>query len=549
MQQSGPLRVHSPFEDRAALRAKSVGRFVVSTRTNPEVGENHMRVLRSSWLPALFLTVLACVPRASVAQVNGMHVTLEPMLGYVKFAKNTNFDNALIYGGTLGLQFHRYIGIEAHFARSSTTTNSGTTFWTPSPPTAAPVDANMWLYGGNLVVNLRPSAWFVPFVTAGWQEAKADFDLPGDPPDIYENGLQVGGGVKLRIGPRVAARVEVRDAIWKFGDSPPPPAGPGEDQTDNLMFHGGLEFAVGGFTGITDTDRDNVPDKKDKCPDTPVGARVDVNGCPLDGDKDGVPDGIDQCPDTPAGARVDARGCHMDADNDRVPDGIDQCPDTPAGAVVDERGCPRDSDNDGVPDGIDQCADTPAGTRVDARGCTVISDADNDGVPDDKDLCPFTPANARVDKDGCPIELSERETELLDKGLITEREIHFETAKWDILSESYPVLDAIGNILIQWPRLRIEIGGHCDWRGSNAYNLDLSNKRANAVREYLTQKFPTLTEASLSARGYGEERPVASNKTVEGMAKNRRVEFKVLNTEELKKERERRRTLQKGEGQ
>jgi len=172
-----------------------------------------------------------------------------------------------------------------------------------------------------------------------------------------------------------------------------------------------------------------------------------------------------------------------------------------------------------------------------------VTDADNDGVPDDKDLCPFTPANTKVDKDGCPITLNERETELLDKGRITERNIHFETAKWDILPESTPVLDEIGAILIQWPRLRIEIGGHCDWRGSDAYNQELSEKRSQAVLDYLVSKYPQITRDQYSAKGYGEKQPVATNKTVEGMAMNRRVEFKVLNTEELKKERERRRNV------
>jgi len=71
--------------------------------------------------------------------------------------------------------------------------------------------------------------------------------------------------------------------------------------------------------------------------------------------------------------------------------------------------------------------------------------------------------------------------------------------------------------------------------------------RAESVLSYLTSKFPQINRDQYTAKGYGERVPVASNKTVEGMAKNRRVEFKVLNTEELKKERERRRTLQKGE--
>jgi outer membrane protein OmpA-like peptidoglycan-associated protein len=482
------------------------------------------------------------------AQVDGFHVTVYPWVGFFKPAKNTNLENEPIYGGKLGLMLHRYIGLEGHFARSSTETQHGTTHWTPDPlpGTPVPVPVDVWHYGGDLVVSLRPSAWLVPYVLAGWQEAKLEYQLTPEPEPEYENGWEIGGGLKLRFAGRFAARFEVRDAVWKFGGAPTPP---GEDATDNLLFHGGLEIALGGSTGQAgDDDNDRVPNRRDKCPDTPAGAVVDKDGCPVDSDKDGIADGLDQCADTPAGVRVDARGCPTDSDNDKVWDGLDQCPDTPAGAVVDERGCPRDSDNDGVPDGLDQCADTPAGTKVDARGCPQITDADNDGVPDDKDLCPFTPAGAKVDKDGCPIELSEKEIELLDKGRITEREIHFETAKWDILPESYPILDAIGNILIQWPRLRIEIGGHADHRGSDAYNLDLSNKRANAVREYLLQKFSSLNAEMLTARGYGERVPVASNKTVEGMAKNRRVEFKVLNTEELKKERERRRTLQQGEG-
>src|SRR5439155_16926907 len=187
------------------------------------------------------------------------------------------------------------------------------------------------------------------------------------------------------------------------------------------------------------------------------------------------------------------------------------------------------------------------GTRVDARGCPVVTDSDGDGVPDDKDLCPNTPANAKVDKDGCPIELNERQTELLDKGRITERNIHFETAKWTILPESYPILDDIGAILIQWPRLEIEIGGHADARGSDAYNLDLSDKRAHAVLDYLLQKYPQLDRNHFSAKGYGERVPVATNRTIEGMAMNRRVEFKVTNPEELTRERERRKTLQKSD--
>ncbi|MEO5988069.1 MAG: thrombospondin type 3 repeat-containing protein, partial [Candidatus Eisenbacteria bacterium] len=493
-------------------------------------------------LVAMFAgTTLA--PRQAAAGVNGVHLTVTPWAGYANFAKNVNLEDGTIYGGTLGLMFHRYVGIEAHLGRVTATTVHGFTPYAITPPaTLNPRDVDVLHYGGDLVLNLRPSAWFSPYLLAGWQEGKFDFaDTDSVPSSRYLNGWEVGGGVKIHLAPRVAIRAEFRDALWTFPEGTPLPAG--MDATDNQFYTAGLEFALGGTTGKsgpTDTDGDGVRDKADKCPGTPMGARVDANGCPVDADGDGVADGLDLCPNTPSGASVDSHGCPQDTDGDGVPDGLDKCAGTPSGAVVDASGCPKDSDNDGVPDGIDQCADTPGGTAVDARGCPLVTDADNDGVPDDKDLCPFTPTNAKVDKDGCPIELTEREVELLDKGRITERDIHFETAKWDILPESFHILDDLGAILIQWPRLRIEIGGHADARGSDAYNLDLSDKRANSVLTYLLGKFPQIDHAQYSAKGYGERVPVATNKTAAGMARNRRVEFKVMNPEELKHEKERR---------
>jgi len=125
------------------------------------------------------------------------------------------------------------------------------------------------------------------------------------------------------------------------------------------------------------------------------------------------------------------------------------------------------------------------------------------------------------------------------------RNINFDTGKWAIRKESFAVLDDIGNILIQWPDLRIEIGGHTDARGSDAMNQQLSEKRANSVREYLLSNFPQLNAGQYTAVGYGEQKPIADNTTETGLAMNRRVEFSVLNTEVLKKEFERRRTLQK----
>jgi OOP family OmpA-OmpF porin len=315
----------------------------------------------------------------------------------------------------------------------------------------------------------------------------------------------------------------------------------GDSRDNNLVAGVGLTFGFGGKP--RDTDADGVPDRKDKCPDTPQGATVDKDGCPHDGDGDGVFDGLDKCPGTPKGATVDAAGCPLDSDGDGVFDGLDKCPDTPKGATVDATGCPLDSDGDGVFDGLDKCPGTPKGATVDAAGCPL--DSDGDGVFDGLDQCPGTAVGLKVDAAGCPIEVTEKETELLDTGMIRLQDVNFETAKADVLPDSYATLDVVGQVLSKWPELKIEVGGHTDARGSEKYNQTLSDARAAAVVAYLTRKFPGLKADQFTAKGYGESRPLAKNDSPLNMAKNRRVEFVVLNKDVLKREVERRKLLQK----
>jgi outer membrane protein OmpA-like peptidoglycan-associated protein len=256
-------------------------------------------------------------------------------------------------------------------------------------------------------------------------------------------------------------------------------------------------------------------------------------------------DGLDQCEGTPAGARVDARGCPTDADGDAVFDGIDQCADTPNGAKVDDKGCTSDADGDGVVDGLDRCESTPKGCTIDDSGCPT--DEDRDGVCDGIDLCPGTGANLRVDQQGCPIEVTEKETELLDTGMMRLENVQFETAKADLKPEAMTQLDIVGQVLTKWPDLKIEIGGHTDARGSNAYNQRLSEARVESVLGYLIQKFTALKAEQYTTRGYGESKPLVPNVSPEAMARNRRVEFVVLNREVLKREIERRRLLQRND--
>jgi OOP family OmpA-OmpF porin len=210
-----------------------------------------------------------------------------------------------------------------------------------------------------------------------------------------------------------------------------------------------------------------------------------------DSDGDGVYDDQDDCPGTPRGARVDAHGCPIDSDGDGVYDGLDQCPDTPRGAVVDKNGCPLDSDGDGVYDGLDKCPGTPPNTKVDEYGC-----------PERKAI--FEPGKKKLVLEGVNF--------AIDSAILT--------------VDSYKILDRVVEGLNDWPDVRVEIGGHTDSTGTDAYNLDLSQRRAESVRNYLVKK--GIDPSRLQARGYGETQPVADNGTSAGRAKNRRVELTKL---------------------
>src|SRR5262249_6836635 len=378
-------------------------------------------------------------------------------------------------------------------------------------------------FGGDLVLHLvRPHA-VVPYLLGGWTMLRFDPEQypPPGPPETTSatksyQGWEAGGGLKIAMNDRVHLRIDVRDVAAKRE------APLAEKYTHNIFGSLGLQFAIGG--NHADEDHDGVPNKKDKCPQTPKGAEVDPKGCPIDTDGDGVPDGIDRCAQTPKGATVDAGGCPTDSDGDGVPNGLDRCDATPAGAKVDASGCPIDSDGDGVPDGVDQCPSTPTGAKVTPNGCPM--DTDGDGVPDGIDQCPNSPADARVDATGCPIEVNEKETQLLDTGMLRIHDIQFETGKWAIKPESYQVLDEVGTILSQWPQLQIEIGGHTDSRGSEALNQGLSERRAESVLEYLTTKFPALKAGQYTAKGYGETRPISVKKTATGRELNRHESIK-----------------------
>jgi OOP family OmpA-OmpF porin len=332
-----------------------------------------------------------------------------------------------------------------------------------------------------------------------------------------------GGGIEFypspNVGINIGAKFHYLTHLLTSFKNDKDVVGTGVDQLD--LPKGIVEAFIGVnyyFGKCKDSDKDGVCDKDDPCPDTPIGCIVDAKGCPMDADNDGICDGLDKCPNTPKGCRVDATGCPMDSDGDGVCDGIDKCPNTPKGVQVDATGCPPDADGDGVPDYLDKCPNTPTGCQVDKDGCPKDSDGDN--VPDCLDKCPNTPAGRKVDATGCPISeyIPEPEKPVILTG------VHFEFNKSILTPDSRVILDKVAASLQDRPDVKVEVAGHCDWVGSDAYNLKLSDRRAAAVREYLISK--GVMEGNLTSRGYGETQPIADNKTDEGRAKNRRVELR-----------------------
>ncbi|MGV8059262.1 MAG: outer membrane beta-barrel domain-containing protein [Smithellaceae bacterium] len=190
-----------------------------------------------------------------------------------------------------------------------------------------------------------------------------------------------------------------------------------------------------------------------------------------------------------------------------------------------------DSDKDGVPDNLDQCPDTPAGVAVDKDGCPF--DSDKDGVPDYLDKCPNTPIGVTVDKDGCspPVveevkaQAAEAVPEIVEKGRTT-LNVLFATNKAVIQKNSFQDIDNLAAVMKKYPELNVTIEGHTDNVGSAVYNKKLSQRRAEAVKIYMVKK-AGIDAKRLTAKGFGLEKPIASNATKEGRQQNRRVEAAV----------------------
>lgn len=355
----------------------------------------------------------------------------------------------------------------------------------------------------NASLNLRmklmdESKKFRPYLFAG----------PGILADNSTSGvnLNLGLGGKYYVSPATALYLE---AGFNSGIKSTNYAG--KDVHDNFWkATAGIEFDFG---KTKDSDMDGVSDKKDKCPNTPAGVAVDINGCPLDSDGDGVADYIDDCPTVPG--LTSLKGC-PDKDKDGIADKDDACPDVPGLAAF--KGCP-DTDGDGVTDKDDKCPDTPKDVKVDAKGCPI--DSDGDGIADYLDKCPTVPGVK--ENNGCP---REKTAEELEAERMKIDPVYFDTNKSNIKDSEKAKIEKLVNLLKENANYNVKISGFADSAGSDVYNLGLSNRRVSSVVNSVIKSKIKSKRITLK-KGFGEANPAATNDTPEGRALNRRVEFEV----------------------
>ncbi len=267
-----------------------------------------------------------------------------------------------------------------------------------------------------------------------------------------------------------------------------------------------------------DRDHDGIPDDVDQCPDEPEDrdGDEDTDGCPEE-------DPADESPPVRTG----------DRDGDGILDAVDACPDKPEDkdGFEDKDGCPEDdNDQDGIPDSLDKCINTPEDKDnfKDEDGCPE-EDNDADGKPDATDSCPNEPEtyNGKEDEDGCPDQGS---VIVQDNNVLILEKILFKTGSAEILAQSLPIVDAVAATLKGNSQLKLlEVQGHADVRGAEFANVKLTQARAESVVKAVIER--GVDSSRLRAMGYGPYCPIDPANNNAAWEKNRRVEFKILRTD------------------
>lgn len=325
-------------------------------------------------------------------------------------------------------------------------------------------------------------------LTPRWEHRWFDVGLPIH----YDQYQNFGIGMSVRLGPFITGFNNLKN-VFKRGNS-------GE-----FEFYTAFKIPIK-YPIPMDDDGDGVSDKFDLCPDE--AGTLENNGCP-DRDKDGVPDRLDYCPDESGLKKYN--GC-PDSDLDGIINHNDECPYEVGPRYT--NGCP-DSDLDSIPDKTDHCPQLAG--PIEYMGCP---DTDGDGVTDPNDECPKTPGPKS--NNGCPT-LSRQEQEVINAAF---GNLEFETKKSIIKNQSFYTLDKLAERMQKNSEWYLRLSGHTDAIGTEEFNLQLSENRAHAVRDYLLDK--GLSERRFIIQFFGESDPIADNKTEVGKQLNRRVEMKIL---------------------
>ncbi|MDY7225555.1 OmpA family protein [Hyalangium rubrum] len=301
----------------------------------------------------------------------------------------------------------------------------------------------------------------------------------------------------------------------------------GSDAAKNLCVEG--SSAPPEVCPELDADGDGVKNAADACPTQP--GLAELKGCPdKDDDGDGLLNLADRCPSEAENVNnfQDDDGCpdDPDSDGDGISDSKDRCPREAEDkdGFEDADGCPdRDNDKDGVADQADACPNEVG--PAENRGCPD-KDRDSDTIVDRLDNCPDEAGT--VKNNGC----KEKQLAEITTGRIRIMDsVYFDTGKDIIQRRSHKLLDNVASILKSHPEIeKVRVEGHTDNKGNEAANLDLSQRRAEAVVKYLVSR--GVARERLEPKGFGQTQPIADNVTERGRSKNRRVEFKIAGAPE-----------------
>jgi outer membrane protein OmpA-like peptidoglycan-associated protein len=388
----------------------------------------------------------------------------------------------------------------------------------------APADNNT--ITAAMSFDLFPAEWFTFFTELSMEERIITIHKDHPFADMLNDPIFVTPGIKIKC-PRTGFFITLAGDIG-ISESDEQYAQVSYSETGKTIYHQ-ANMLYNAYVGLgwqkpsapKDSDKDGVLDTADKCP-AEFGL-PENNGCPdKDSDGDIIVDRLDKCPNDAEdkdGFQEDDGCPDLDNDGDGIPDAKDKCPNE--SGIAENNGCPdTDSDKDGIVDRLDKCPNDfeDKDNFQDDDGCPDY-DNDGDGIADSVDNCPKNPGVA--ENQGCP------KSKEITRGQLILKGVNFESGKAVLLAGSYKVLDEMSESLREWPEVTLEIQGHTDNTGVAAKNLELSQQRAETVRQYMIDK--GIAANRLTAVGYGQERPIADNKTKNGRAQNRRVEINRTN--------------------